>query len=178
MNAEPLNPNNLFLIGYRCTGKSSVGQSLANKLGWPYVDTDELLVSESSRSIKQIVETQGWETFRKLEGDIVQQVCLQNRQVVATGGGVVLNAANVIQMKKSGKLIWLTALPETIEKRMMGDQNTSAFRPSLTARDSLSEIKETMIEREPLYRQAMDFCVQTDDRRIDEICGIIMQKLA
>jgi shikimate kinase len=154
-----------------------VGQALSNKLGWPYVDTDALLVSESGRSIKQIVKTQGWETFRKLERDIVQQVCLQGRQVVATGGGAVLNVANVKRMKKSGKLIWLTARPETVEKRMMGDQDTAAFRPSLTARDSLSEIKETMIEREPLYRQAMDFCVRTDERKIDEISDEIVQQL-
>jgi shikimate kinase len=154
-----------------------VGQALSNKLGWPYVDTDALLVSESGRSIKQIVKTQGWETFRKLERDIVQQVCLQGRQVVATGGGAVLNVANVKRMKKSGKLIWLTARPETVEKRMMGDQDTAAFRPSLTARDSLSEIIETMIEREPLYRQAMDFCVRTDERKIDEISDEIVQQL-
>lgn len=178
MNPEPHSHFNLFLIGYRCTGKSSLGQSLSNKLGWPYVDTDEMLVSESGRSIKQIVQTQGWEAFRKLERKVVQQVCLKHGQVVATGGGVVLDEANLKRMKQSGKVIWLKARPETIEKRMMEDHDTAASRPSLTAGDSVAEIKETMTEREPLYRQAMDFCVQTDDRRIDEICEIIMQKLA
>ena len=60
---------------------------------------------------------------------------------------------------------------------MMLDQDTEAFRPSLTSKDSFSEIEETLIERDPLYRQAMDFWVETDDRRVDEICEIIVQNL-
>ncbi len=151
---------------------------LSNKLGWPYIDTDSLLVSERGKSIKEIVEAQGWEAFRKVERDIVKQVCLHDRQVVATGGGVVLSDTNVNLMKKSGKMIWLKALPETIEKRMMRDLATEAFRPSLTSKDSISEIEETLKQRNPLYRQVMDFWVQTDDRRVDEICEIIVQKLS
>ena len=78
---------NLFLIGYRCTGKSSVGQALATKLGWPFIDTDSLLVSESGLSIKEVVDTCGWQAFRRLEHTALQQVCAMDRQVVATGGG-------------------------------------------------------------------------------------------
>ncbi len=103
MNAEPGEPYNVFLIGYRCTGKSSVGKSLATRLGWPFIDTDSLLVSESGISIKEIVETHGWEIFRKMEHAVVKQVCIVDRRVVATGGGVVLNEANVNLMKKKRK---------------------------------------------------------------------------
>ncbi len=177
MNFEPVNPHNVFLIGYRCTGKSSVGKLLAAKLGWPFIDTDSLLVSESGISIKEIVEKHGWDTFRKMEHAIVNQVCILDRRVVATGGGVVLAEANVNLMKKNGKIVWLKALSETIESRMMLDQDTAAFRPSLTSKDSISEIEETLLERDPLYRQAMDFYVKTDERRVDEICDEIVERL-
>jgi shikimate kinase len=177
LNAEPLNASNIFLIGYRCTGKSSVGKLLSAKLGWPFIDTDSLLVSENGVSIKEIVDTHGWNTFRKMEHAIVNQVCILDRRVVATGGGVVLNEANVGLMKKKGRIIWLKALPETIKSRMMRDQDTEAFRPSLTSQDSFSEIEETLLERDPLYRQTMDFCVETDDRHVDEICDEIVRQL-
>ena len=177
MNLEPDNLYNIFLIGYRCTGKSSVGKLLSAKLGWPFIDTDSLLVSESGISIKKIVGTHGWETFRKMEHAMVNQVCILDRRVVATGGGVVLNEANVNLMKKNGRTVWLKALPETIKSRMMLDQDTEAFRPSLTSKNSFSEIEETLLERDPLYRQAMDFCVETDDRCVDEICDAIVRQL-
>ena len=74
MNVEPVNASNVFLIGYRCTGKSSVGKLLSAKLGRPFIDTDSLLVSEIGISIKEIVETHGWETFREMEHAIVKQV--------------------------------------------------------------------------------------------------------
>jgi shikimate kinase len=177
LNPEPGTHFNIFLIGYRCTGKSSVGKILSEKTGWSFIDTDERLVSESGSSIKEIVETQGWETFRKVEHDILKQACLRDRQVVATGGGIVLNNANVNRMKNHGTLIWLKATPETIKKRMKLDQDTESFRPSLTAKGSFSEIEETLREREPIYRKASDFRIDTDHKQIDEICEIIIRQL-
>jgi len=177
VNPEPRIFSNIFLIGFRCTGKSSVGKRLATKLGLSFIDTDSLLVSESGASIKEIVEKHGWDTFRKMEHAIVNQVCVLDRRVVATGGGVVLNKANVNLMKEKGRIVWLKAVPGTIKSRMMLDQNTEAFRPSLTTKDSLSEIEETLNERNPLYRQSMDFCVETDDRRVDGVCDEIVQRL-
>lgn len=178
MNPELDNLKNIFLIGYRCTGKSSVGRLLGANLVWPFIDTDALLVSESGISIKEIVDKHGWETFRRMEHAAISQVCILDRQVVATGGGVVLKAANVDLMKKSGWIVWLKAEPESIISRMMQDQNTAAFRPSLTSKDIITEIGETLAERKPLYRRAMDFCVRTDDRRVDEVCDIILQKFS
>ena len=69
------------------------------------------------------------------------------------------------------------AKPETIKRRMTQDTDTEAFRPALTAKDSIAEIEETLLEREPYYRQAMDFSVDTDDRQVEEICEIIVQNL-
>lgn len=177
MNAESGTHNNIFLIGYRCTGKSSVGEILSKKLEWPLIDTDLLLVSDRGSSIKEIVDKQGWEIFRKFEHDILKQVCLDERQIVATGGGIVLNDANVDRMKKSGTLVWLKAAPETIKERMKLDQDTETFRPSLTSKDSFSEIEETLIEREPIYMRASDIQIDTDLKQIDEICELIIRQL-
>jgi len=178
LNPESHNLFNIFLIGYRCTGKTSVGKLLAAKLGRPIIDTDSLLVSESGISIKEIVEKHGWETFRKMEHAILNQVCILERRVVATGGGVVLDETNVNLMKKNGRIVWMKALSETIKSRMVLDQNTDTFRPSLTSKDSFTEIEETLLERDPLYRQAMDFCVKTDKRSVDEVCDEIVERLA
>jgi shikimate kinase len=178
MNVEPLNASNLFLIGYRCTGKSSAGRRLAATLGRAFVDTDSAIVSEKGMSIRKIVSDRGWQDFRRLEHAALQQVCSADRRVVATGGGIVLDAANIRLMKTSGKVIWLKASPDTIKSRMEQDQASEGLRPALTAKDSISEIEEILSEREPLYRQAMDFAVDTDHRGIDEICELIVRQLA
>ncbi len=150
---------------------------LSKKLGRPFIDTDLLLVSEYGRSIKEIVDSEGWAKFRKLEHEIVKQVCRNDRQVVATGGGVALRDANVNLMKKNGKLVWLTARAETISKRMMLDQNTAEFRPALSFKDSFSEVEDTLAEREPVYKKAMDFHVETDEKKVEDICDLIIQQL-
>ena len=177
MNPEPLNPLNLFLIGYRCTGKTTVGRSLAQKLCRSFVDTDSLLVTQQRMSIKEIVDAQGWEGFRGLEHVILKEVSTSDEQVVATGGGIVLNDENVMLMKKSGKIIWLRARLETVKARLLQDKSTQDFRPALTLNDNISEIEETMLSREPLYIMAMDFYVDPDERDIREIGDFIIEKL-
>ncbi len=172
-----MNTDNLFLIGYRCTGKSSVGRLLGTTLDRSFVDTDSLVVSESGMSIREIVDSRGWQSFRRLEHTVLQQVCTVGRRVVATGGGIVLDTDNVGLMKKSGRIIWLKASSETIKARMIQDQASEAIRPALSSTDSISEIEETLAKREPLYRHAMDFSVNTEHRGVDEICDTIVRQL-
>jgi len=174
LNAEPLN---LFLIGYRCTGKTTVGRYLAEELGWAFVDTDSLLVEQQRMNITEIVGAHGWEKFRKLEREILKTVCISQRQVVASGGGIVLDDRNVVRMRQNGKTIWLRAKHATIKARMLQDKDSSNFRPALTLNDSLTEIEETMQLREPIYYKAMDFFVDTDDHDIHKISDIITEKL-
>jgi shikimate kinase len=168
---------NLYLIGYRCCGKTSVGKMLAGQTGRQFIDCDTMLVDEAAMSIKQIVDSRGWEVFRGLEQKILKRVCRLNDTVVATGGGVVTNAENVQHMKKSGVVIWLKAEPDTVKKRILQDHTTDNFRPSLSAKGVLKEIEETLESRLPLYEAAMDFCVQTDDVAVDAICRSIHEKL-
>ena len=154
-----------------------MGKSLAEELSRSFVDTDSLLVAQQQMSIKEIVSDHGWEDFRQREHVILKNVCTCDGQVVATGGGIVLNDDNVMLMKKSGRSIWLKAGLETIKARMLQDKDTRAFRPALTLNDSISEIEETLHSREPLYKNAMDFFVDTDDQDIRVITAIIIEKL-
>jgi shikimate kinase len=172
-----VNHSNLYLIGYRCTGKSSVGNLLATTLGRSFVDTDSMIVAENGMSIRQMVNSRGWGAFRKLEHAVLQRVGIVDRQVVATGGGIVLDRANIELMKGRGRVVWLRATADTIKIRMAQDQASEGFRPALTVSDSISEIEETLAERQPLYQRAMDFAVDTDNLRLDAIADFIIENL-
>ena len=127
--------------------------------------------------IRKIVTQHGWQEFRRLEHLALQQVCVADRQIVATGGGIVLDAANVGLMKKSGRVIWLKATADTIRSRMLKDKASEGSRPALTSKDSIAEIEDTLAERKTLYRQTMDFAVDTDNFRLDEIVDSIIGNL-
>jgi shikimate kinase len=168
---------NLFLIGYRCSGKTTVGKSVAMKIGWSFVDSDMLVTQECGKSIKDIIDTEGWDAFRRMECSTLKRICTKDRQVVATGGGVVLDSNNVAAMQAGGKVIWLRAAAETIQKRMHQDKNTGDFRPALTDSGSEAEIKDLLLKRDPYYQSASDFIVHTDGIPINEITRIILEKL-
>jgi shikimate kinase len=168
---------NIFLIGYRCTGKTTVGRSLAKRLGWSFVDTDVQLIKEQGQKISEIVNTKGWASFRKMENLVIQCMCERDRHVVATGGGVVLDEENVKRMKDSGVLVWLRANINTIGNRMAKDPSTRDFRPALTSKGPVEEIKETLILRNAYYEKAKDFVVDTDLIGVEVVCDAILRKL-
>lgn len=168
---------NIFLIGFRCSGKTSVGRKLSQHMGKIFIDSDHALVENFGRSIAEIVKVQGWQYFRKLEKQVINQICRGRNQIVATGGGVVLDAANVAAMKKSGILVWFRANAETTRKRMAGDLNTKEQRPALTSKGMLEEIKLTIDNRKQYYADAADFTIDTDSRSISEICNLTMERI-
>ncbi len=169
---------NLFLIGYRCTGKTTIGKAIAAAIDWSFVDADTLLVRKCGKPIKEIVDTEGWDAFRRMERSTLKQICTADRQIVATGGGVVLDKANIKAMKTSGMVIWLGATAETIQKRMLQDKNTGNFRPALTNKGRMQEIEDMLLKRNPYYESASDFSIQTDDAPVSEITQTIIQKLS
>jgi shikimate kinase len=168
---------NIYLIGYRCTGKTTVGKLLSQKLSWPMLDSDVELVKEQKRPIAEIVEKEGWPSFRSIEKEIIRKLSRLNHHVIATGGGAVLDPENVGIMRTTGKVIWLTALPETIARRMADDKSTGNNRPALTDRGIFDEIEETLNFRNPLYEGAMDFSIETDAMTIEEICELIQKRI-
>ncbi|MBT8358150.1 MAG: shikimate kinase [Desulfobacterales bacterium] len=168
---------NIFLIGHRGSGKTTVGSSLSDIIGWSFIDTDFQLVEELEMSILEIVDKKGWEFFRKKETAILKNICSHDNQIVATGGGIVLNKENRVNMKKSGKIIWLKATFSTVKKRMLFDSKTKDFRPALTSKKVDEEIKETLLLRTPYYKKIMDFSIDTDNLDIHGVCIGVMANL-
>jgi len=168
---------NLFLIGYRCSGKTSIGKVLADRMEWSFIDTDDWVTAASGCSIKEIVTTSGWPVFRYWEQRALIDIIQKDRQVVATGGGIVLEKRNITLMKKSGKIIWLTARSETIRSRMMADPATDAFRPALTSQGAAEEIDLELAQRTPLYTWAADLSISTDMRSAAATAGEILAYL-
>ncbi|HKP00347.1 MAG TPA: shikimate kinase, partial [Nitrospiraceae bacterium] len=149
---------NIVLIGYRGTGKSTVGKLLAARLGRELVSTDAEIMKRAKRTIPEIVTQEGWEYFRNLESDICRELASRDKLVIDTGGGAILRTQNVEALKKNGTLFWLTASVETIEKRIGGDDQ----RPSLTGSKSfVDEIQDVLRERTPNYQAAADHTIAT-----------------
>ncbi|BBO69595.1 shikimate kinase [Desulfosarcina alkanivorans] len=164
----------LYLIGYRCTGKTTVGRALARRLGWPFTDTDQMIAATAGNSIARIVDRHGWPYFRQKERQALASVSEMDHQVVATGGGIVLDDRNVAIMKTSGRVTWLKAGRKTIEMRMLADDATAGNRPSLTGQGLMEEIESVLSERRPLYEKAADLALATDHEKIETLCDRIV----
>jgi shikimate kinase len=168
---------NIVLIGYRCSGKTAIGRVLAHKLSMGFADTDVLIEEDAGESIEAIISTQGWDHFRKLERDVIERVSEKDSQVIATGGGVVVNQENVKALKKDGWVVWLDAKPDVLKERMNKEQQSGNIRPSLTEADPLAEIEEVMNARRPMYQAAGDFVVDTTRLSEPEAAALIMKNL-
>lgn len=157
---------NLVLIGYRGTGKSTVGKILAAQLELKYVCLDDEIVIRARKSIPEIVETNSWEHFRDLEEEVVRDCTARDRQLLDTGGGVITRQSNIRRLRENGIVVLLTATVEEIVDRIGSDQG----RPSLTGKKSFTEeVAEVLLEREPLYRQAAHFTIDTSGFRPLEV---------
>ena len=156
------NKRNIVLIGYRCSGKTSVGKIIAERTGMDFCDTDDLIVKRSGRSIEEIVDREGWERFREIEKDIVREASELDNTVIATGGGVVIDEDNVKVLKGNGYIVWLEVDVDILIKRMEKDREAGNKRPSLTGVDPAVETRKVLEMRTPLYRKAADLVINTD----------------
>lgn len=120
--------NNVVLIGFAGTGKSTIGELLAKKLGWTHVDTDRLIEAKVEKTISQLFATEGEAYFRQIESEVIRDTLSHSEQVISTGGGAVLAAENREQMVSNGIVIALVADAETIIERAKGDQNRPLFQ--------------------------------------------------
>ena len=162
---------NIVLMGYRGTGKSSVGRLLAARLGRELVSIDAEIVKRAQRSIPEIVAQEGWDYFRDLESDICRELASRDQLVIDAGGGAILRAQNVEALKKNSTVFWLTASVETIVKRIGGDNQ----RPSLTGTKSfVEEIQDVLRERTPKYQAVADHSIATDDRSINQLVETLL----
>jgi shikimate kinase len=139
----------IVLIGYRGCGKTTIGRRLADRLWWPFVDTDDMVAKAAGKSIADIFEQHGEKRFRDLEADAVKEAAKLQEHVIALGGGAVLRRENVDVLRKAEHD------PAELYKRIQADPNTASRRPRLTPTGGLEEITTLLAEREPMYRAAM-----------------------
>lgn len=163
---------NIVLIGFMGTGKTAVGKILAEKLGFKFVDTDDLIEEEAKMAIYEVFSKYGEEYFRELEKKVVDRVSKLKNLVIATGGGVVVKQENIKNLKKNGVLICLTAEPEVILARTAKD----AHRPLVKMADPMKRIKELLVERERGYRQA-SIIIDASKLSTEEIVSKILEKV-
>ena len=163
---------NIVLIGYRGTGKSTVGRILASRYSLEYISMDETIVERTGLSIPQIVEQSGWDHFRDLESQLADELSRQDGFLIDTGGGVIERENNIEALKADAVIVWLRADVDTIISRIA----SSTERPALTAGNSFTdEVSEVLARRTPMYEAAANICVSTDGRTPEEIVDLIIE---
>ncbi len=157
--------DHLWLIGMMGSGKSAVGSRVAAHFGVRFIDTDAEVSRRTGCSIAQLWGTRGEAAFRAMESAAVAQAAGGDAAVIATGGGVVLDPANVAAMRGSGTVVWLTAPPETLAARA----GSGASRPLLADDPSPSRLALLLEERSSLYAAAADHVVETGSVSLDDV---------
>ncbi len=167
----------LTLIGYRATGKTTLARLLAQRLGWDWTDADVEIERRAGKAIARIFAEDGEPAFRDLEAAAIADLCRRTALVVAAGGGAPMRPESQEAMRAAGKVVWLTARPETILARMSGDATTASRRPALTDRSGLEEILHLLAKREPIYRQTAHLEIDTEGKTPDELVEEILGRL-
>ncbi len=168
---------NIVLIGYRATGKTTLARLLAQRLSWDWIDADVEIERKAGKSIARIFAEDGEPTFRDIEAAVIADLCAQDRLVLAAGGGAPLREESRRIMRQNGRVVWLTAQPETILARMTGDATTAGRRPDLTDRGPLNEIIHLLEQRDPIYRESSHFQVDTQDKTPEQLTAEILDRL-
>jgi len=168
-----LTANNIALIGFSGTGKSSVARKVAELLDWEYVDTDDEVVRLAGKSIAEIFEREGEGEFRRLEREVLERVCRDARnKVIATGGGIVIDVGNRRLLRDCSVIICLEASPEVIHQRLLAqglESSSPVVRPLLVGGNALERIKELKEVRQPLYAAVADRTVVTDKLSTNDV---------
>jgi len=169
---------NIVLVGARCSGKTTVGKILSAMTGKVFLDTDTLVEEKAGGSIEELIAADGWEAFRGHERQAVRVVSEKDNQIIATGGGVVLDEVNVNRLTSNALVVWLDGKAENLRQRMEKEQQSGKRRPSLTGTDPLREITEVLTVREPFYRRASALRVDTTGLSPEEVASLVIEAIA
>jgi shikimate kinase len=162
---------NLALIGFMGTGKSSIGRLVADRLQFEFLDTDTCIETRAGKSISRIFAEDGEAAFRAHEQAVVEDLAGRRRLVIATGGGLGADPAHLASLRAHAWIVCLCASPEIIWERTRHHDH----RPLLQAPDPLTRIRELLTRRQPVYRQA-DLLVSTDFRSPHEVAQILVSQ--
>ena len=166
--------SNIALIGFMGTGKTAVAQVLATRLHRKLIEVDAIIVKTAGKSIVDIFRDDGEIVFRELEIKAIKKAAAGEKQVIACGGGIVLNTINIDRLRATGVVINLTASMETILKRIAKDADN---RPLINVDWPPVRIKELIKFREPFYDRAADFTINTSKLSMEIIAAKIIDRL-
>jgi shikimate kinase len=165
--------NNVYLVGLMGAGKTTIGRSLAKRLGLRFEDSDRVIEARTGVSIPTVFEIEGEEGFRKREAQVIDELSQTSGLVVATGGGVVLRPENRARMSQSGFVVYLNVPPYTLWERTRHDKN----RPLLRVENPLLRLKELYLERDPFYREVADLIVDGSRMKSQGILQLLVKEI-
>ncbi len=179
----------IYLIGYRASGKTTVGKTLAKALSRKFIDSDKQIIKQNNMDIADIVKKYGWDFFRQQEKTFINSINPSDKLIIALGGGAIIDSDNIKTVKKNGTIIFLKTSPDIIKKRLKNDKKTSQNRPPLSNANSsclhnaengqkeklckrvtINEVDKILTERTPIYNKASDLIINTDNKTIKQIC--------
>ena len=164
--------SNIALIGFMGAGKSAAGRALASAAGMDFLDLDRMVEEQAGRTIAEIFSLDGESAFRRMEAEIIKDAAARTNTVIACGGGVVLDQANIQALRRNAMIIYLTAEPSILLGRAL---NSREKRPLLQVFDPAAAMNDLLRHREPLYRAAADLTVNTSALDIE---GVVQNILA
>lgn len=162
----------VVLVGFMCSGKSTVGRQLADRLGWELIDFDEIIERREGRGIAEIFRDEGESYFRSLEAELTETVCDSQRAVIAPGGGWITQPGLIDRLRPRSLIVWLRVRARTVHERHRSQREVQ--RPLLDVPQPLQAIESLLEERAAHYRTA-DEVIDTDDRRPSAIVEQILR---
>ncbi len=165
---------NIALIGFMGTGKTAVGQALAEKLDKKFIELDPLIERKAGKTIPEIFSQDSEIAFRELEIEVTKEVAERKNVVIACGGGVVLNKINIDRLRKESLIVYLTASPKIILERTSNDAEE---RPLLKVANPSLTTRELLRFRKPFYERAADIKINTSKLDIDAVVEQIIMKI-
>ncbi len=165
---------NIALIGFMGVGKTAVGRLLAKRLGRKFIEMDALIEQKAGKSIPEIFRQDGEIAFRELEIEVTKEVAGKKNTVIACGGGIILNKINIDRLRESGKIVYLTASPKAILKRVASEKGQ---RPLLEVDNPALAIRNLQKFRKPFYERAADATISTSKLDIGAVAEQIIAKL-
>jgi shikimate kinase len=165
--------SNIYLIGPMGSGKTAVGRQLARELGRPFFDTDVEIERRTGVDIPYIFEKEGEAGFREREREMIEILCAERNAVIATGGGAVLNPRNRECLAASGTVVFLRT---DIEEQLKRTRRTRT-RPLLMGEDPRKVLSRLMSERQPIYEELADICIDTTGKRVKWVSTAVRKLL-
>ena len=173
IQARKLFDYNIVLIGFMGAGKSSVSEYLSAVFAMKVVEMDQVIANREQMSIPDIFDAYGEEYFRDRETELLVEMQSHRNTVISCGGGAALRERNVEEMKKNGRVVLLTASPETVYERVKDNDD----RPVLNGRKNVKGISELMDQRREKYEAAADIVINTDNKTVLQVCEELVQRL-